>query len=455
MSPQPLHEIPHGLARHGDPCVVVGRLHPVVGLGQLLAPRRLEGAFPDPEESGQGVLPRQVIPADALGDVGRHGEGAACGMRGERAADAGGPGQGKVFPHALQDVLQGLAGDISEGKGHEVAGAQLAAAVDVEMRQSRAAAEGVPALQVGEGRKDREVIAAGDLPLVIPDELPPGIRQGHVLAAGKAPRRAGLQEVDFQGPRFFHETHEGHEALPLEKIAGPDGYDVRVQAGLPGRLQALQGDIEGVFSAAHPVVLASIGAVEADADGEDAARAKLPGPFFCELPARGAHGDARSIVEAPADLGEVVSQQGLAAGQGDDDGAQVLELRGEPLQGGKRDVLGAPAGVVAVPAAEGAAVGDGEGHRVEPPAVVAQEMIGHVVEGPAGPGRELGVDDPMLAEGDGLLALQIGFQEIGHLRVKFRQGRVRRHLEEEIVAAHRILEKKTKTFRSRYDRNIG
>ncbi len=82
-------------------------------------------------------------------------------------------------------------------------------------------------------------------------------------------------------------------------------------------------------------------------------------------------------------------------------------------------------------------------------------MIGHVVEGPAGPGRELGVDDPMLAEGDGLLALQIGFQEIGHLRVKFRQGRVRRHLEEEIVAAHRILEKKTKTFRSRYDRNIG
>jgi hypothetical protein len=51
--------------------------------------------------------------------------------------------------------------------------------------------------------------------------------------------------------------------------------------------------------------------------------------------------------------------------------------------------------------------------------------------------------------------MQIGFQEIGHLRVKFRQGRVRRHLEEEIVAAHRILEKKTKTFRSRYDRNIG
>ena len=375
-------------------------------------------------------------------------------MGGDRAADAGGTGQGEVFPHALQDVLQGLAGDIAEGKGHEVAGAQLAAAVDVEVRQARAAAEGVLALQVGEGRKDREVVAPGDLHLVIPDELPPGVREGDVLAAGQAPRSAGLQEVDFQGPRFLREAHEGHEPLPLQEIAGPDGYDVRVQAGLPGRFQALQGDVEGVFAAAHAVVLASVGAVEADADGKDAACAKLPRPFFCELPSRRAHGEAGAIVEAPADLGEVFSQQGLAAGQGDDDGAQVLDLGGEPLQGGKRDVLGAAAGVVAVPAAEGAAVCDGESHRVEPPAVVAQEMIGEVVEGPAGPGRELGVDDPMLAEGDGLLALQIGLQEIGHLRMKLRQGRPRCHLEEEIVAAHRILEKKTKTFRSRYDRNI-
>jgi hypothetical protein len=143
-----------------------------------------------------------------------------------------------------------------------------------------------------------------------------------------------------------------------------------------------------------------------------------------------------------ADLGEVFSQQGLAAGQGDDDGAQVLDFGGEALQGRKRDVLGAPVGVVAVPASEGAAVGDGEGHRVEPPAVVTQEMIDEVVEGPAGPGRELGVDDPALAERDGLFALQIGLQEIGHLRMKFRQGRARCHLEEEIVSAHRILAKK-------------
>jgi hypothetical protein len=53
----------------------------------------------------------------------------------------------------------------------------------------------------------------------------------------------------------------------------------------------------------------------------------------------------------------------------------------------------------------------------------------------------------MLAEGDGFFALQIGLQEIGHLRMKFRQGRARRHLEEEIVTAHRILAKKKDRIR--------
>jgi len=340
-------------------------------------------------------------------------------------------------PHTTENVAERLACHVPEGQGHQVARAELAASVDVEVRQARAAAEGVLALEVGEGGQDGKVLAPGHLVLVLDDAPSLGRFQDDVLAAGDPARGAGFEEVNLQGARRAGVAQEPEKPPALEKFPGAHGDDVGVQARRGGRCKGAEGDGVGVFAPPLFIVLCGIGAVETDARGKDAAVLQFAGPLRRQALARRPHDEAGAVVEGAADLAQVLPQQRLAPRERHDCGAPVLQLRCELADHLEGEVLPAAARIVAVPAAEAAAVCDGKGDGVEARRVVHQKVIQETLEGAAGIGRKLGVDDTLAPEGDDLFPRQVVLEKGGDAGVQLGQRRAGCYLLEELVSAHR------------------
>ena len=61
----------------------------------------------------------------------------------------------------IENILERFVHDIAEGDGYEIAGADLAAAVDVEMREARSAAESIGRFEVGKARQYRKTVVGG------------------------------------------------------------------------------------------------------------------------------------------------------------------------------------------------------------------------------------------------------------------------------------------------------
>jgi len=262
----------------------------VVGIGQLRVARGGAAALPGAVEKGQGVTVGQVGLAERFRCLRAKRQGPAVGESRQDAAHAGRPRPDKMPPHTTENVAERLACHVPEGQGHQVARAELAASVDVEVRQARA---------------------------------------------------------------------------------------------------------------------------------------------------RRPHDEAGAVVEGAADLAQVLPQQRLAPRERHDCGAPVLQLRCELADHLEGEVLPAAARIVAVPAAEAAAVCDGKGDGVEARRVVHQKVIQETLEGAAGIGRKLGVDDTLAPEGDDLFPRQVVLEKGGDAGVQLGQRRAGCYLLEELVSAHR------------------
>ncbi len=357
-------------------------------------------------------------------------------------ADAARARLAEVLAHALEDGGQWGACDAAEGERHEVAGRDRARAVDVEVGQPGAAAEGLGRLDVGEGGKGGQGVVLRHAGLVVQDALGvPGRELGLGLVLEPADG-TGLEQVDLVGAAVAGEAQEGEEpALFQERRAG-HGHDVGVKARLAGRAQGRQSGLERAGDPPSLVVFGLILRVEADAHGEEPPRFQGRGALRGQPRARGAQGEVEARVEGRDDLLEVLAQKGLAAGEGDADRAEAGQLAGQLAQALQREVLLAAPGVVAVPALVGAAVGHGQGDRVQAPLRARAglaEAFGEAVEGRAGVGGEVRVDHDAVPEADGLLARQVVLEERGHAGVQLGEGRPRGHLPEEVVSAHKVL----------------
>ncbi|OQB36024.1 MAG: hypothetical protein BWY06_02959 [Candidatus Latescibacteria bacterium ADurb.Bin168] len=93
------------------------------------------------EETWYTMPPGQVFPAEGGRLIGREGQLRGVYVRGERAPHAAGPGLPEMLPHAVKNGVERLPGDVAEGKRHQVAGADFAAAVNVKVRKAGAATE--------------------------------------------------------------------------------------------------------------------------------------------------------------------------------------------------------------------------------------------------------------------------------------------------------------------------
>ena len=76
-----------------------------------------------------------------------------------------------MVSHALQDLRERLLGEVAKRQGYQVARTHLAAAVDVQVRQAGTAAEGFGRFQIRKRGENRQILALGDLALII-EELP-------------------------------------------------------------------------------------------------------------------------------------------------------------------------------------------------------------------------------------------------------------------------------------------
>jgi hypothetical protein len=234
---------------------------------------------------------------------------------GEGFADAGGAGFGEATSHAFEDRAKRFAGEVAEGQGHEVARTDVAAAVDVEVGEAGAAAEGGGGFEVGEAGEDGEGGVAGHLGLVIEDLAVFGGGEEDLGVAGQPAGGAGFEQVDLAGAGLGREAQEGQETVPGQELASGDRDDVGVQAGVARDREGEQGGLERAGPTAEAVVLGLDMGVQADAHGEETLAFELPGPLGGQTLAGGAEDEAGTRVERADDRLEVVAKQGFAAGE--------------------------------------------------------------------------------------------------------------------------------------------
>ena len=225
-------------------------------------------------------------------------------------------------------------------------------------------------------RAQRLVGLAGELPCEVAVDL---------LASGpeRGERGAVIPPVDQHVREEAHQRARREERLEPGDLAVVAAQEVRLhQDGEALVVEQLDGPdraVEGARPADQSVVDGGVRGVQGDLDGEHPQRAQPAGDLGGHRAAVGEQGDREVPGPGLGDqLERVLAQERLAAGEGQFERAQRLELVEEPDQLGEGEVLARVLGLEAVRAGELAAVGQGEEHRGgDQPAAGAGERVLH------------------------------------------------------------------------------
>jgi len=115
-------------------------------------------------------------------------------------------------------------------------------------------------------------------------------------------------------------------------------------------------------------------------------------------------------------LGKISAGAGLAAGEADDAGAQVVEIGDDAFPGRGAQFRSGPALETAMPAMIGAGGGDRQKRRYRAEAAAGKEVFEHAVEGRSRERREEGVDNPLAGMAGDSLAVKPALNKANRLK---------------------------------------
>ena len=118
--------------------------------------------------------------------------------------------------------------DVAERERNQVAGAHFTASVDIQMSDAGAAAKCLRRFEVGECRKNRQVVILRNFLLVIENHLAVIPIQQYFLFSRQSPCCARFKEMNLASSGFGSEPDEWPESFRLQKFTGRYGYEIWV-----------------------------------------------------------------------------------------------------------------------------------------------------------------------------------------------------------------------------------